>query len=204
MLSSGEVHLVTLFAMTADYLTSVRKQFEYYKQLGEKTFAQLPDDALFWQYNPESNSIATIVKHLWGNMLSRWTDFLTTDGEKEWRQREAEFDNDLLTRQAVLAKWTEGWNCLFSALDSLTEENLQTTVYIRNQGHSVVEAINRQLAHYPYHVGQIVFIGKMALDTKWASLSIPRGNSAGYNAEKFAQPRHDAHFTDEYLTPKPQ
>ncbi|WP_139925924.1 DUF1572 domain-containing protein [Hymenobacter sp. DG01] len=190
--------------MTADYLTSVRKQFEYYKQLGEKTFAQLPDDALFWQYNPESNSIATIVKHLWGNMLSRWTDFLTTDGEKEWRQREAEFDNDLLTRQAVLAKWTEGWNCLFSALDSLTEENWQTTVYIRNQGHSVVEAINRQLAHYPYHVGQIVFIGKMALDTKWASLSIPRGNSAGYNAEKFAQPRHDAHFTDEYLTPKPQ
>lgn len=190
--------------MTADYLTSIRKQFEYYKLLGEKTFAQVPDEALFWQYNPESNSIAIIVKHLWGNMLSRWTDFLTTDGEKEWRQRDAEFDNDIQTRDELLAKWEQGWSCLFAALDALTPGNWDTTVYIRNQGHSIMEAINRQLAHYPYHVGQIVFIGKMVCNEEWQSLSIPRGNSQAYNAEKFAQPQRKAHFTDEYLKGRPQ
>ncbi|GAB3235404.1 DUF1572 domain-containing protein [Hymenobacter seoulensis] len=189
--------------MTTDYLTSVRKQFEYYKLLGDNTFRQLPDEALFWQVNPESNSIATIVKHLWGNMLSRWTDFLTTDGEKEWRQREAEFDNDLQSRADMLAKWEEGWQCLFAALDSLTPANWDQLVYIRNQGHSVTEAINRQLAHYPYHVGQIVFIGKMVQAGAWQSLSIPRGNSAAFNADKFAQPPHKAHFTDDYLNTTP-
>ncbi|WP_188556291.1 DUF1572 family protein [Hymenobacter glacieicola] len=190
--------------MTADYLTSVRKQFAYYQLLGEQTLAQLPDEALFWQVNPESNSIATIVKHLWGNMLSRWTDFLTTDGEKEWRQREAEFDNDLRSRAEVLAKWQEGWQCLYAALDSLTPATWDQPVYIRNQAHSLTEAINRQLAHYPYHIGQIVFIGKMVRAEAWESLSIPRGSSAAYNATKFAQPPHQAHFTDEYLNPAPQ
>lgn len=185
--------------MNADYLSSVRKQFEYYKLLGDKTFAQLPDEALTWQYNAESNSIATIVKHLWGNMLSRWTDFLTTDGEKDWRQREAEFDNDLRTRAELLAHWEAGWACLFAALDAITPADYDTVVYIRNQGHSLTEAINRQLAHYPYHVGQIVFIGKMALDAGWQSLSIPRGSSQSYNAEKFAQPPRRTHFTDEHL-----
>ncbi|UYZ63211.1 DUF1572 domain-containing protein [Hymenobacter weizhouensis] len=186
--------------MTADYLTSARKQFEYYKLLGDRTFAQLPDEALFWQYNAESNSIATIVKHLWGNMMSRWTDFLTTDGEKEWRQREAEFDNDVQTRAELLARWEQGWSCLFAALDLLNESNWHTIVYIRNQGHSVLEAINRQLAHYPYHIGQIVYIGKMVQDAGWESLSIPRGKSQAFNAEKFAQPQRRAHFTDEFLT----
>jgi hypothetical protein len=185
--------------MTLDYLTSVRKQLEYYKMLGDKTFTQIPDEALFWQYNEESNSIGIIVKHLWGNMLSRWTDFLTTDGEKEWRNREAEFDNEIQTREELLQKWEAGWSCLFTAIDSITEENWHTTVYIRNQGHSITEALNRQLAHYPYHIGQIVFIGKMACDTRWNSLSIPRGNSQNYNAEKFAQPKRTVHFTDEYL-----
>ena len=185
--------------MAPDYLSSARKQFEYYKLLGDKTFAQLPDEALFWQYNPKSNSIAVIVQHLWGNMLSRWTDFLTADGEKEWRDRDAEFEHGIQTREELLTKWEAGWACLFTALDSITEANWDTTVYIRNQGHSVTEAVNRQLAHYPYHVGQIVFIGKMALDAHWQSLSIPRGNSQGYNAEKFAQPKRTAHFTDEYL-----
>ncbi|NCD68236.1 DUF1572 domain-containing protein [Mucilaginibacter agri] len=185
--------------MQPDYLTSVRKQFEYYKMLGEKTFDQLSDEKLFWKYNEESNSIATIVKHLWGNMLSRWTDFLTSDGEKTWRNREAEFDNDILTRDELLTKWNEGWDCLFKALDSITPENIDTVIYIRNMGHTVTEAINRQLAHYPYHVGQIVFIGKMALDAKWSSLSIPRGNSGAYNAEKFSKPQHREHFTDEFL-----
>ncbi len=171
--------------MINDYLQSARKQFEYYKLLGEKTFAQLTDEQLFWQYHAESNSIATIVKHLWGNMLSRWTDFLTTDGEKEWRHREAEFDNDLQSREELMAKWNEGWDCLFRALDSVNESNFDTILYIRNQGHSITEAINRQLAHYPYHVGQIVFIGKMVKDADWDSLSIPRGGTQQFNATMF-------------------
>jgi hypothetical protein len=185
--------------MPTDLLSSARKQFAYYQLLGEQAMAQIPDDKLFWQPNAASNSIATIVKHLWGNMLSRWTDFLTSDGEKPWREREAEFDNDLITRAEVLAKWQEGWQCLFAALDALTPDDLDRTIYIRNQGHSVTEAINRQLAHYPYHVGQIVYLARLVADEAWQSLSIPRGNSAAYNAEKFAQPPHQAHFTDEHL-----
>lgn len=185
--------------MKNDYLPSVIKQFEYYKLLGEKTFAQIPEEKLFWQYNPESNSIATIVKHLWGNMLSRWTDFLNTDGEKEWRNREAEFDNDLQSKEDLLEKWNEGWNCLLKALSELKEEDLDKVIYIRNMGHTVTEAINRQLAHYPYHVGQIVFLGKMICEESWNSLSIPRGKSQEYNAEKFAREKHKAHFTDEFL-----
>ncbi|QHV96035.1 DUF1572 domain-containing protein [Spirosoma endbachense] len=185
--------------MTSDYLESARKQFEYYKLLGEKTFSQVSDEQLFWQYNEASNSIATIVKHLWGNMLSRWTDFLTTDGEKEWRDREAEFDNDIATREELLTKWNQGWDCLLNAIGSLTNEDLEKEIYIRNMGHTVTEAINRQLAHYPYHIGQIVFIGKMVCDDNWTSLSIPRGNSSTYNAGKFAKPRHKEHFTNEFL-----
>jgi len=175
--------------MIIQYLESSKKQFDYYRSLGEKTFDQLSDEQLFWKYNEESNSIATIVKHLWGNMLSRWTDFLTTDGEKEWRQREAEFDNDITTREELRNKWNEGWNCLFNALNSVTEENFNTIIYIRNEGHTITEAINRQLAHYPYHVGQIVFIGKMLKADKWSSLSIPRGKTQEFNAEKFSKPK---------------
>ncbi|WP_375445883.1 DUF1572 family protein [uncultured Fibrella sp.] len=189
--------------MTDDYLTSVQKQFAYYKLLGEKTIDQLTDEQLFWQYNSESNSIAIIVKHLRGNMLSRWTDFLTTDGEKEWRSRESEFEPTINTREELMANWNEGWECLFSALRLLTPGDLQREIFIRNQGHTITEAINRQLAHYPYHVGQIVFIGKMARDTDWTSLSIPKGKSASYNAEKFIKPKQKAHFTDEFLTEKP-
>ncbi len=185
--------------MTNDYLDSVIKQLEYYKMLGEKTFDQLTDEQLFWQASSESNSVATIVKHLWGNMTSRWTDFLTSDGEKEWRQRDAEFDNDITSREELTKKWNEGWTCLFDALRPLTESDLSKEVYIRNMGHTVVEAINRQLAHYPYHMGQIVFIGKMACNDQWTSLSIPKGNSKEFNAEKFSRPKHKEHFTDEYL-----
>ncbi|WP_247234064.1 DUF1572 family protein [Telluribacter sp. SYSU D00476] len=184
--------------MPTNYLDSVIRQFEYYKLLGEKTFGQIPDEKLFWQYNDESNCIATIVKHLWGNMLSRWTDFLTTDGEKEWRDRDAEFDNDVLSREDLLSKWNEGWKVLLDTLHRLREEDLDKTIYIRNQGHTVMEAINRQLAHYPYHIGQIVFIGKMCAE-KWDSLSIPKGSSKSFNAEKFAKPKHNEHFTDEFL-----
>lgn len=188
--------------MTKEYLDSAIKQFEYYKLLGEKTIAQVPDDGLFWQYNEESNNISIIVKHLWGNMLSRWTDFLNTDGEKEWRNRDSEFVNDVPSREELLNKWNESWNCLFSALHGLTEADYYQTVYIRNQGHSIVEAINRQLAHYAYHVGQIVFIGKMVCNDSWTSLSIPKGNSGTYNADKFAKPKHKEHFTNEYLGAK--
>ena len=186
--------------MSLDYLNSVKKQFVYYKQLGDKTIEQLTEEQLFWQYNPESNSIATIVKHLWGNMLSRWSNFLTTDGEKEWRNRDAEFENDLTSKTEVLQKWNEGWSCFFDALNTLTDNDLSQTIYIRNMGHTVIEAINRQLAHYPYHIGQMVFIGKMMCNQNWVSLSIPKGKSETYNAEKFAKPKHNAHFTDEFIT----
>lgn len=188
--------------MSEDYLLSAIKQFEYYKMLGEKTFEQLSDEQLFWQYNAETNSIGTIVKHLAGNMLSRWTDFLTTDGEKDWRNRESEFENDLSSRTALLEIWNKAWACLFHALTSISDNNKDSIVYIRNQGHTITEAINRQLAHYPYHIGQIVFLGKMMLDEKWTSLSIPRGNSEAYNAAKFAAPKQKIHFTNEYLKNK--
>jgi len=185
--------------MDTGYLQSAIRQFEYYKLLGEKTFDQLPEDKLFWQYNAESNSIATIVKHLWGNMLSRWTDFLTTDGEKEWRNRDAEFENDTQTKSEMMEQWDRGWKGLLDTLHALKPEELDQIVYIRNQGHTVLEAINRQLAHYPYHIGQIVFIGKMVCDDKWSSLSIPKGDSQKFNAEKFAKGKHTEHFTDEAL-----
>lgn len=167
--------------MTTNYLESVKKLLERYKMLGEKTFSQLQDEKLFWQFNADSNSIATIVKHLRGNMLSRWTDFLTTDGEKEWRNRDTEFENDISTRQELMKKWEEGWECLFSTLNILKTDDLQKVVYIRNEEHSITEAINRELAHYSYHVGQIVFIGKMLCDNNWTSLSIPKGKSRSFN-----------------------
>lgn len=176
--------------MTSDYLTLLNKQFEQYKNLGERTFSQLSDPQLFWQYNDESNSIAIIVKHLWGNMLSRWTDFLTADGEKEWRQRDAEFENDIKSRDEMIEKWNDGWKCLFDAIRPLSEKDLTRTVFIRNEEHTVLEAINRQLAHYSYHIGQIVFLGKMCVNEKWNSLSIPKGNSHGFNADKLSKPRH--------------
>jgi hypothetical protein len=188
--------------MQNNYLESAIKQFEYYKLLGDKTMVQLPPEKLFWQYNEESNSIATIIKHLHGNMLSRWTDFLTSDGEKEWRKRDTEFENVIADEATVINLWNEGWVCLFNTLHSLTDTDLNKIIYIRNQGHTVAEAINRQLAHYPYHVGQIVFIGKMVLNENWQSLSIPRNQSNKYNENKFAQPKEKTHFTDEFLNPK--
>ncbi|MDT0644814.1 DUF1572 domain-containing protein [Zunongwangia sp. F363] len=182
--------------MKTSYLTSAVKQFEYYKMLGEKAMAQLPDDALFWQYNGESNSIAVIVKHLAGNMLSRFTDFLTADGEKGWRNRDAEFVNNFTNREELLNYWNKGWECLFTTLANLQEEQLEDLVYIRNEGHTIVEALNRQLAHYPYHIGQIIYIAKMVRDDKWESLSIPRNKSNDYNNRKFAGEKTKRHFTD--------
>lgn len=183
--------------MKTDYLISVKKQFFYYQSLGEKAMAQLEESQLFWQSNEDSNSIAVIVQHLHGNMRSRWTDFLTTDGEKPWRNRDGEFENELQTREAVMQQWRAGWDCLLQALESLTEDDLEKIIYIRNEGHTVTEAINRQLAHYPYHVGQIVYIAKMVKTTPWNTLSIPKNESKAYNSEKFAQEKERKHFTDE-------
>jgi hypothetical protein len=185
--------------MNNEYLESVTKQFEYYKMLGDKTFEQIEENKFIWQYNDDSNSIATIVKHLSGNMVSRWTDFLTSDGEKEWRNRDTEFENDIQGRTEILASWNKGWNCLFDSLKNLQATDLDKIIYIRNQGHTVMEAINRQLAHYPYHIGQMVFIGKMLAKNEWKSLSIPKGNSKAFNAEKFASKQEKVHFTDEFL-----
>ncbi|MEO0338326.1 MAG: DUF1572 family protein [Bacteroidota bacterium] len=187
-----------------NYLESVRKQFDYYKMLGDRSFAQVSDEGLFWQYNEASNSIAIIVKHLWGNMRSRWTDFLTSDGEKEWRNREGEFTADIKTREELLEKWEEGWACLYTALDSIDTENINQLIYIRNMGHTITEAINRQLAHYSYHIGQIVYIARMLQDQDWESLSIPKGGSTAYNARKFAQEKRKAHFTEEFLGKGPE
>ncbi len=188
--------------ITDNYLESIRKQFEYYKLLGEKAMAQVPDEKLSWQYNEDSNSIATIVKHLWGNMLSRWTGFLTSDGEKDWRNRDAEFENDIHTRDELMQKWNEGWNCLLRALNALAAGDLDKIVYIRNEGHTVMEAVNRQFAHYIYHVGQIVLLSKMCADNGWVALTIPKGNSEAFNKEKFSQPRARGHFTDDFLKEK--
>ncbi|MGE5107677.1 MAG: DUF1572 family protein, partial [Sphingobacteriales bacterium] len=129
---------------------------------------------------------------------SRWTDFLTTDGEKEWRKRDEEFENDITSREEMMQKWNEGWDCLFNAIKPLTEEDLSKVIYVRNMGQTVTEGINRQLAHYPYHVGQIVYIARMAAK-EWKSLSIPKGQSRDFNKEKFSKPKHKEHFTDEIL-----
>ncbi len=169
---------------TLDFLQSARKEFAYYRSLGEKTFAQLPDDDLFREPTPGTNSVAVIVKHMHGNMLSRWTDFLTTDGEKPWRQRDAEFENHLKTRDELLARWNEGWTCLFNAIDPLTPADLERTVLIRTEPHTVQQAIVRQLAHLPYHVGQVVLLGKLFLGDGFQSLSIPKGGSQVFNAQK--------------------
>lgn len=184
--------------MNSNYLISIKKQFSYYKMLGEKTFEQMPDEKLFWKYNENSNSIAIIVKHLWGNMLSRWTDFLDSDGEKQWRDRDAEFESDVVDRQEIIEKWNEAWGVLFNSLDALSENDLNKIVYIRNQGHTVIEAINRQLAHYSYHVGQIVFIGKLTVEN-WTSLSIPKNTSKTFNMDMFSKTKKRKHFTDDYL-----
>ena len=182
--------------MDLSYIPSVIKQFEYNKSLGDKTFNQLTKEQLFWQFNEESNSVATLVKHISGNMLSRWTNFLTEDGEKPWRKRDEEFINSYTSREEMIADWEKGWQCLFDNLHQITPENSDTIVYIRNEGHTVAEAINRQLCHYSYHIGQIVVIGKMAKNSDWETLSIPRNASKSYNEEKFALNKERKHFID--------
>lgn len=182
--------------MQPAYLNSALKLFAYYKKLGDDAMAQIDDEKLFFQVNEDANSIAIIVQHLAGNMLSRWTDFLTTDGEKEWRNRDAEFEKNITNKQDLLAYWNSGWQCLFKSLEPLTSSDLDKIIYIRNEGHTVLEAINRQLAHYPYHVGQLVFLAKLLAADKWKSLSIPKNKSQEYNQEKFSKEKDNSFFTD--------
>lgn len=189
--------------ISEDFLRSANRQFLYYKTLGEKAIDQLEPEQLFISLNEDTNSIATIVKHLHGNMLSRWTDFLTTDGEKEWRNRDGEFDASTelsnQTKEHILKQWNQGWECLFNTLNSLKPEDLDKIIYIRNEGHTVLEAINRQLAHYPYHVGQMVFYAKILKKSEWTSLSIPKNKSKDYNSDKFSKEKSKKHFTDDEL-----
>lgn len=183
--------------MNNSYLNGVIKQFEYYKSLGNKTFNQLSFDELQNEITDDANSISIIVKHIVGNMLSRWTNFLTEDGEKEWRKRDREFEDTFKTKAQLIENWNTGWKCLFDAIKPLTEDDLERIIYIRNQGHTVIEAINRQLAHYSYHVGQIVYIGKILKGKEWKSLSIPEGHSKKYNEDKFSKEKGRRHFTDD-------
>jgi hypothetical protein len=181
------------------YLESVKKQMLYYKTIGEKAIEQLEPEQLFISVNEDTNSIATIIKHLSGNMLSRWTDFMTTDGEKDWRNRDSEFETTLQSKEELLKEWNKGWECFFNAIESLQPEQLSQIIYIRNEGQTAMDAINRQLAHYPYHIGQIVFYAKMLKKSEWNSLSIPKNKSNDYNADKFSKEKSIKHFTDDEL-----
>jgi hypothetical protein len=165
-----------------EYLQTVIRRVKYYKELGDKTFEQLNNEADFhYQPNEESNSIAVIVQHISGNMLSRWTNFLTEDGEKEWRQRDDEFSIHSYSKQQLLEIWEKGWKCFLDELESLNEDDLLKAIHTRQEKLTAIDAINRQLAHYPYHIGQIVYLGRMIKDHAWKNLSIPRGLSQQYN-----------------------
>lgn len=167
---------------TTSHVEDSLSVFRYYKSLGDQAFAQVTDEQLLTTLDPEMNSIASMVKHLAGNMRSRWTDFLTSDGEKADRDRDSEFESPPSTRIAMLDEWNGGWECVFNALEPLTDADLARTVTIRGEAHSVTQAINRQLTHYAYHVGQIVLLAKHFNHDQWRSLSIPRRHSAAFNA----------------------
>lgn len=176
-------------SMETIFLESVIKRFKEYKTISEKTFDQLNGEEMHFQPNEASNSIAVIIQHMHGNMLSRWTNFLTEDGEKEWRKRDDEFELHQFSKQQLLDKWNEGWKVFLDALESLTANDLSKTITIRSQPLSVVDAINRQMAHYSYHVGQIVYIGRWIKQSEWKSLSIPKNKSSEFN-QKMQQQRH--------------
>lgn len=159
-------------------LQSVLKEFRDYKTLGDKTFAQLEEKDFHFQPNSECNSIATLIQHLHGNMLSRWTNFLTEDGEKEWRKRDDEFEVHSFSKEKLIQLWEEGWKLVFDTIGSLKEDDLNKTIYIRSKPHSVIAGINRQLTHYASHVGQIILLGKIIKAADWQTLSIPKGQSA--------------------------
>ena len=169
-------------SIAKEFIDTAIRRLKYYKDLGDKTFEQLSDADFHYRPNEESNSIAIIIQHMAGNMLSRWTNFLTEDGEKEWRQRDDEFEIHDYNKLQLLNLWEKGWLCFLTAIEPLTKKELKQTIYIRKEPLLVIDAINRQLAHYPYHVGQIVFLGKMIQGHNWKNLSIPKGDSQVYNS----------------------
>lgn len=181
------------------YLSSCIKQFRYYEQLGRTSIERLSIEQLHWTSITNNNSISIIVRHLAGNMKSRWTDFLSTDGEKAFRHRDTEFIQPEMNKSEILQLWDEGWNILFHTIEQLETERLEQIIYIRNQGHTVIEAINRQLCHYAYHIGQIVFIARLLIGEEWQSLSIPPGLSETFNKQKFSKEKSKGHFTDDFI-----
>ena len=164
--------------LSATYLQDIRTTFGTYKALGDRSFAQVDGTEMHWKADEESNSIATLIMHLSGNFLSRWTDFLTTDGEKSWRNRDGEFEEPILGKTELLAKWEAGWACVFAALDAIPEDGLLRVITIRGEPHTILRALNRSLTHCAYHVGQIVFVAKALKTGDWKTLSIPRRKSA--------------------------
>jgi hypothetical protein len=164
-----------------EYLATVIRRLKYYKELGERTFEQLEEKDFHIQPSSESNSIAVIIQHIAGNMLSRWTNFLTEDGEKEWRDRDDEFEIHSYSKQQLVDSWNKGWDVFLNTLDSLKEDDLLKTIYIRGESLTAVDAISRQLAHYPYHIGQIVYIGRLVKNEDWKNLSIAKKGSQQYN-----------------------
>ena len=169
--------------LSAQFLPAIIKRFKVYKDLGDKTFEQLKEEDFFFKPSAESNSIAIIIQHIYGNAMSRWTNFLTEDGEKDWRKRDEEFQYIHATKEDLITIWNMGWSKVFETLESLKEDDLTKTIYIRTEPLVAFDALLRQLAHYPYHIGQIVFIGKMIRNTDWQSLSIPKGGTAAYNQQ---------------------
>jgi hypothetical protein len=171
---------------TTSYIQDSIAIFRQYKKMAEAAIAQVTDTQLHTVLDAEMNSIAIIMKHMAGNMRSRWTDFLTTDGEKPDRNRDTEFEQPPETRAALMAMWEEGWQCLLATLESLSDEDLTRTITIRGEAHSVMQAINRQIAHYPYHCGQIVFLAKHLQSANWKCLSVPRKKSQEFNQKVLA------------------
>ncbi|MGG6231220.1 DUF1572 family protein [Tenacibaculum sp. SDUM215027] len=171
--------------MIKEYLENITTQFKSYKEVADKTIEQLEENDLYWKYNEESNSIASIIVHISENMLSRWTDFFTSDGEKDWRDRDAEFETHNLSKKELIDKWEKGWNSLFTALNSLNEVNFTQPIIIRNKQVKLIESITRQIAHYPYHIGQIAYVGKMILNDKWKTASIAKGKSKEFIQAQF-------------------
>lgn len=176
-----------LSMVETEFIQTAVKRFRNYKELAEKTFEQITESEFYFQPNEASNSIAVIIQHMSGNMLSRWTNFLIEDGEKSWRNRDDEFETHSHSVPQLMEIWENGWQCLFDALNALTPADLQKTIYIRTKPLSVMDAIIRQLAHYAYHVGQIVYIGRMIRNDQWKSLSIPKGGSDAFNQQMQAR-----------------
>ncbi len=172
---------------TASYLEDSIHLLRYYKKLAERAISQATGSQMYQLLDEDANSIAIVMQHMAGNMKSRWTNFLSEDGEKPWRNRDSEFEQPPATRVALMQLWEEGWDCVFQAFDSLSDADLSRSVLIRGEAHSVMQAINRQVAHYSYHCGQIVLLAKHFQHTQWTSLTVPKGKSAAFNAKVLAR-----------------